>query len=185
MSLSIKLTSILINSILFLTFAFPQPFFMEPQNVDGSEGPYCPNQNEDVFGAVVDSFALFSSLLEDVSDQGDPIYPVVCHAENLKNAIAYLRQGFQADLAETMAHYYLGWDEESARLVVIPTDSIPLLTMADRKETSIVFINDHHAVLQRIYQKCYAEQDNYIYTIHVQREDSGWKISELSLEEIK
>lgn len=185
MSLGIKLTSILINSIIFLTFAFPHPFLMEPQSVDGSEGSYGPKQHEEVFSAAVDSFALFSSLLKDVSNQSDAIYPVVNKAANLKDAITYLSQGFQADLAETMANYYLGWDEGLAELVVIPTESIPLLTMADRQETSIVFINDHHAVLQRIYQKCYFEQDSYIYTIHVQKEASRWIISELSLEEIK
>jgi len=185
MSYKIKLTFILINSLLFLILAFPQPLFLKPEAVAESEAQYQPSQDEEVFGAAVASFALFSSLLQDVIYPRDSIYPVVTRADNLKAAIDYLSVGFQADLAENMANYYLGWDEELSKLVVIPTDSIPLLTMADRQETRIVFINDKYAVLQRIYQQCYAEQDSYIYTIHVRKEISGWKISELSLEEIK
>lgn len=171
-------------SLVFL-IAFPQPFFLEPQAVAESEGEYGPDQSEEVFTAVVASFALFSSLLNDVVYQRESIYPVVTRAANIKEVIEYLKTGFQVDLAENMANYYLGWDAELARLVVIPTDSIPLITMADRNESNIVFINENHAVLQRSYQTCYAEQDSYVYTIHAVKEASGWKISELSLEEIK
>lgn len=180
-----KLICILISSLVFLIFVFPQPFFLEPQAFAGSASKYGPDQHEEVFTAVVNSFALFSSLLNEVNYQGESIYPIVTKARNSEEAAAYLREGFQAELAESMANYYLGWDEELAKLVVIPTDSIPLITMADREQTNIVFITEHHAVVQRTYQNCYAEQNSYVYTIHMQKESAGWKISELSLEEIK
>ncbi len=183
MFIKIKLCCILIISLIILIFAFPQPFFQEPQALAESEEKYGPEQYEEVFTAVVNSFARFSSLINDVYYHKESVYPVVTSAYNIKEATEYLKTGFQVDIAANIANCYLGWDEELARLVVIPTDSIPLITNADQQESSIVFINENHAVLQRSYQKCYTEQDNYIYTIHVIREESGWKISELSLEE--
>lgn len=181
----IKLASILIGGLVLLALAFPHQFLSEPAANAQIEDSYRANQDDEVFAAVVNSFDLFSSLLQDVYYMRDSVYPVVNKAASLKDAINYLGSGFEADLAEDIANGFLGWDEELSKLVVIPTDSIPIITLSDRKEVKITFINENHAVVQREYENCYREQDRYLYTIHMQKEAAGWKISELSLEEIE
>ncbi len=166
-----------------IIFAFPHPLFLEQQSAQGSETH--EEESQQVFAAAMNSFELVSSLFNDVNYVKNSIYPVAVKVDSYQNAVNYLCQGFQPDLAENIAHYYLAWDEDLQKMVVIPTDSIPLITEADRKDSTIVLINDHHAVVQRIYNKCYAENDSYTYIIHLQKEDSVWKISELSLEETK
>jgi len=165
--------------------AYPDPYLLEPSAIAESYAQYGPTEDEEVFAAVAGNFGLFAALLQDVSYAGNSIYPVVNRADNLNDAIAYLSAGFEPELAATIANYYFGWDEELYKLVLIPTDSIPIITTSDRDKTKITFINDHRAVLQRIYENCYAEQDRYLYTIYVQKEAAGWKICDLSLEEIK
>lgn len=181
---AMKLAVIFSLSLVLFMLAFPHSFLQEPAALAGSEAEYGPKQDDEVFAAVVAGFDLFSSLLQDVYYVDDSSYPVVKRAASIKDAIHYLGAGFQADLAESMANYYLGWDEELARLVVIPSDSIPLIRNSDRDYVKIVFITENHAVVQRIFEKCYSETDRYLYTIDMQKDITGWKINELSLKDI-
>ncbi len=168
--------------LFFLVLAFPQPLFLEPLAAQESQSP--AEQSEAVFTSVCNSFALLASLLNDVRYIDNSGYPVLMNFNTHEAAIRFLSQGFQADLATAMVNYYLAWDEELGKMVVIPTDSIPLINSTDRENTSIVFINADNAVLQCRYNQCYAENDRYLYTVHVQKEASRWKINDLSLEEM-
>lgn len=164
-----------------MIFAFPHPLLLEPQAAQGSETP--EKQSEAVFRAATRNFELLASLFNDVTYVADSIYPVVLKADNHQAAIDYLKPGFDGNLAETIVNYYLAWDEGLQKMVVIPTDSIPLVNTDDRKRSNIVFIDTHHAVIQCLYQNCYTENDSYIYTVHLYKDGNDWKISEVVLEE--
>lgn len=174
---------ILIMSVAIFTLAFVDPFFSEPQAIAENKNAYGPHEQEMVLKSVVNSFDLLAALMQDVSYTRDSVYPTVNKANNIDAAIKYLSTGFQPELAASIANYYFGWDEESARLVLIPTDSIPMITPDDQDKVQITFINENHAVLQRIYENCYAGENQYLYSVYVDKLESGWKISELSWEE--
>lgn len=181
----IRFGVIFILCVVLFTLACADPFFAEPQAAAENNAAYGPHEDEIVFGAVINSFGLLAGLMQDVSYARESVYPTVNKADNIDDAIDYLSTGFQPELAAIITNYYLGWDEASERLVLIPTDSIPMITAADRDNTQITFIDEHHAILQRIYDNCYAEQNRYLYSIYVDKsEESGWRISELSWEEI-
>lgn len=161
--------------------AFVHPLRLETLSARDSETPSEPS--EAVFKAVVSDFGLLSSLLGDVTYVSDSIYPVVRKADTYQEAIDYLSEGFSTNLADSIVNYYLAWDEELQGLVVIPTDSIPIITEKDRKQCFIVFISPYHAVVQALYRNCYAKGDSYTYTVHLQKVGIKWQISELVLEE--
>lgn len=164
-----------------IILAFPNPLRLETFPAQGSERPHLPS--EAVFQAVVGDFALLSSLLDDVAYVSTSIYPVVRKVDTCQEAIDYLSAGFAPDLAASITNYYLAWDKELQRLVVIPTDSIPLITEKERGQCRMVFISPHHAVVQCLYSDCYVEGDSYIYTVHLQKVGIKWQISKLVLEE--
>lgn len=174
---------ILIISLVVFTLAFADPFFSEPQAIAENKNAYGPHEQEMVFQSVVNSFDLLAALMKDVSYAGDSVYPTVNKASNFDAAIEYLSAGFQPELAASIANYYFGWDEESARLVLIPTDSIPMITADDQGKVQITFISEHQAVLQRIYENCYAGENQYLYSVYVDKLESGWIISDFSWEE--
>lgn len=181
----IRFGVVFILCVLIFTLACADPFFAEPQAAAENKAAYGPHEDEIVFRSVINSFGLLAGLMQDVSYARDSVYPTVNKADNIEDAIAYLSPGFQSELAASIANYYFGWDEDAARLVLIPTESIPIITAADRDVTQITFIDEHHAVLECIYDNCYARQDRYLYSIYVDKsEESEWKISELSFEEI-
>jgi len=174
---------ILFISLVLLLFAVPRPLFLEPMFAQGEESPM--ETEEQVFRSVVADFAIFSYLTGDVKYVRDSVYPEILRASTQEEAIDLLSKGFQKDLARDLACYYLAWDEGTEQLVLIPGDSIPTITAQDEAETEVIFRNDHQARLQRLFYNCYAEGDCYRYVIEAEKEGTQWKISSVSLDQIK
>lgn len=170
-------------SLIFLLFFFARAFCLEPMFVQGEESPM--ETGEQVFHSVVADFAIFSYLTGDVKYVRDSVYPEILRASTQEEAIDLLSKGFQKDLARDLACYYLAWDEGTEQLVLIPGDSIPTITAQDEAETEVIFRNDHQARLQRLFYNCYAEGDCYRYVIEAEKEGTQWKISSVSLDQIK
>ncbi|CFY00119.1 Uncharacterized, partial [Syntrophomonas zehnderi OL-4] len=164
-----------------IILAFVHPLRLETISAQDYETP--SEQSETVFMSAVRNFRLLSLLLGDTVYVSDSIYPVVRKADTYQEAIDYLSEGFTTDLADTIVNFYFAWDEEMQKLVVIPTDSIPMITEKDRRQCTIVFISPYHAVVQSLYRDCYAQDDIYTYTVHLRKIGVKWQISELVLEE--
>ena len=182
MIFKIKASGLLIALTLFMFF-FARPFLPEPTLAQGEDTP--TETARQVFRCVVADFAIFSSLTGDVRYVRNSVYPEILQASTQEEAIDLLSKGFQKDLARDLACYYLAWDEELELLVLIPCDSIPVITAQDEDETEVIFRNDHQARLQRLFYNCYAEGDCYRYIIEAEKEGTQWKISSVSLDELK
>ena len=182
MLFKIRASGLLIVLTLFMFF-FARPFLPEPTLAQEEDTP--TETTQQVFRAVVADFAIFSSLTGDVRYVRDSVYPEILQASTQEEAIALLSKGFQKDLARDLACYYLAWDEALERLVLIPGDSIPMITAQDESETEVIFRNDHQARLRRLFYNCYAEGDCYRYIIEAEKEGTTWKINSVSLDQIK
>lgn len=180
MAYKLRIPGLLAVLMLFLFF-FARPFLSEPTLARTED-----NRNEleeQVFQDAIASFALYTDLIEDVQYRRDSIYPVVLKAATLEEAVKWLSQGFREDLARSVACCYLAWDENLDQLVLLPQDSIPVLTMHDKATTAITMRNDRQARLECLYSNCYAPGDRYRYIIEVEKIEGRWKVYELALEE--
>ena len=168
--------------LLLLTLFFcPRPLFSESSlNTGANENKIV--KEAQVFSDTVAGFELFTTLIEEVQYRRDSVYPMALKAATREQAVAWLEQGFTDDLAISLANYYLAWDEKLNRLVVIPEDSIPVLTEGDRAATTVTFRNDRHARLECMLYECYAPGDCYRYIIETENSGEGWKITELTAE---
>lgn len=170
--------------LLLALFFCPQPLFSEP-SLNTAESQSKIIKEAQVFSDVVTGFELFTILVGEVQYRRDSVYPIALKAATREQAVAWLEQGFTDDLAVSLANYYLAWDEKLNRLVVIPEDSIPVLTEGDRAATTVTFRNDRHARLERMLYDCYAPGDCYRYIIETENSGEGWKITELTLDQVK
>lgn len=175
--------SALLATLMLFIFFFARPFLSEP--TFAQMGDSHSQQEEQVFRDVAADFALYSGLIEDVQYDRDSIYPVILKAATLEEAVNWLHQGFCEDLACSLACFSLAWDEDLGKLVLIPQDSIPLLTVKDKANTVITFRNERQARLECFYYDCYAQGDCYRYTIEAEKEGKRWKICALTLDEMK
>jgi hypothetical protein len=171
----------LLAVLLLLIFCLGRLCWSEPTlaEVQDSQG----KPEEQVFHDTAASFALFKDLTEDVQYRRDSVYPVVLKAASQQEAIEWLRQGFSEELARSLASYYLAWDEEMGRLVVIPEESIPILTTQDRTSTTVTFRNERQARLECLYYNCYAPGDCWRYIIETEKNGDRWKVYDLTLEQ--
>lgn len=172
---------VLLAVLLLLLFCLGRLFWSEPTLAQVKDSH--SEMEEQVFRDTAASFALFKDLTGDVQYQRDSVYPVVLKAASQQEAIQWLSQGFGEELARSLASYYLAWDENLGRLVVIPEESIPILTTQDRTTTSVTFRNDRQARLECLYYNCYAPGDCWRYIIETEKSGDRWKIYDLTLEQ--
>lgn len=172
----------LVTALVLCLFFLARPYFSEPSPVGAKDNQ--AELEEQVFRDITEDFALFTGLTKDVQHRRDSVYPVALKAADQKEAVEWLQQGFSEELARSLACFYLAWDEELKRLVVIPEDSIPVLTRQDRSKTVITFRNGRQARLECPYDNCYAPGDHYRYLIEAEKDGERWKIYELTLDQI-
>jgi hypothetical protein len=181
MSLKFKIP-VLLTALVLILFCLARPFWTEPTlaQVESSKSKV----EEQIFQDTTADFDLFSVLIGDVQYRRDSVYPVVLKAATQKEAIKWLSQGFSEDLARSLACYYLAWDNNLNKLVLIPKESVPILTAKDRPSTTITLRNERQARLECLYYNCYAPDDCWNYVIEAEKIGDRWKIFELSLEQV-
>ena len=131
-----------------------------------------------VFSHTVESFALYSSFLEDYTLNNDYLVPL--HGSSQQQAQNYLNSGFTADMAKAIVDECTVYNSKLGCLVINPGDGIPVLTNRDRNEILLYSENENKIVFLRKYNNCYAEGDEYQFLITMTRDDNSWKISDLS-----
>jgi hypothetical protein len=83
-------------------------------------------------------------------------------------------------LAAALADFYFQSYPDSNNMAVVCTDSIPVITEADRPFCRITRLNDHRARLHRIYANCYSTNDRWLYQVTLEKSEH-WKIVDLNL----
>ncbi len=128
---------------------------------------------------IVADYEVIHSLLHDVCSQNG--YLIAKHAHNTDSASAYLAEGFDQALAQSIVDYYLRWLPELNRLAVVPTESIPIITSADIPYLNIQRISPDMVLIKRLYRNCYEQGDKYLYSITVVFKDGRWLVFDLQL----
>jgi len=132
-----------------------------------------------IFKDVISDYALYESLMLDVYSIDQ--CRVSIHADDPISACAYLSEGFDPVLAQTITEYYLQWIPELDKMGVIPTDSIPVITDADKPFVNMKKITPDKVILERIYTNCYEMEDQYLYRITAQKKGIRWIVVDLEL----
>ena len=150
-----------------------------------TQAAYSPEKEvqirNDVLTSTLQGFQLYQSLLNDIiSIEG---YQIPLHAADIREATAYLSPRFEEDLAFSIAAYYLQWQKDIDRVVLISTDSIPVVTPADIPRAKVFLFNDTKASVQCMFSNCYWPGDSYLYEISLRKSGSQWKIYALSWEQ--
>ena len=128
---------------------------------------------------IVADFAILDSMLNQARPGGE--YLVMDQFPDHESAAAYLTAGFEADLARQLSVFLLTYSPDMERVVVIPTEFIPMITAADLPHLQVRHISPRAVVVSRCYNDCYLPGDKYCYTIKANLNGEHWKISDLQL----
>lgn len=158
--------SVLLLSIIYIT---PVPAFVPNQPASN----IASNHTEAIFNDITKDFQLFTSLLA--------VNPV--NVRNRAEALAWLSPGFESQLAASIVDCYLQPHPDLNCMTVIATDSIPVITTADRDFCKITLLNDRTAHLDRIYSDCYNPGDRWLYQVTVEKFER-WRIIDIKLNPI-
>jgi len=131
-----------------------------------------------VFSHTVESFALYSSFLGDCTQNGDYLVPL--HGANQPEALTFLGSGFTADLAAAIVEECTVYNSDLGCLVINPGDGIPVLTAWDRPDIWLTGKSENRIIFLRKYNNCYAEGDEYHLLVTMSREETSWKVSDIS-----
>ena len=172
----LRIYSILASAALILMLFTPP--VLAPIKTDQLSNASC----NDIFEDIIADYALYASLLYDVYPVDQ--YRVSLHANNPDAASAYLRGGFTPALAADIAGYYLQWLPDIEKMAVIPTDSIPIITEADKLYLSIEWISPDKILIYRTYNDCYEPGDRFLYRIIAQAQEDNWIIEDLQLDRL-
>jgi len=171
-----RLLSILFITILML-FIFPSTT-LAPGRTDGATEAIF----DQVFADLVADYALYSSLLQDVCPLNQ--HTISLRANSRSEATACLSEGFALPLAQSIVDCYLQWVPEHGKMAIIPTDSIPIITAADKPYLKMRRISPEEVVLERIYIDCYEIGDRYLYKITVHHKELRWIVVDMQLDRL-
>lgn len=135
-----------------------------------------------VFEDIIADYSLFTSLMQDVYPLEQ--YRISTHGQNSDSVVAYLRTGFSVLLAQAIVGEYMQYLPKEDKMAIIPTDSIPVITSADKEHLTMQQISPNKVILKRSYTNCYAVGDHYLYCITAQKQASRWIIEDLKMESI-
>ncbi|MDD4171880.1 MAG: hypothetical protein PHQ94_06535 [Syntrophomonas sp.] len=171
-----RLLSILFISILML-FIFPSTTLAPGRTATATDVFF-----DQVFADLVADYALYTSLLQDV-------YPlkqhnISLHVNSPDAATAYLDEGFALPLAQAIVDCYVQWLPEYGKAAIIPADSIPIITAADKPYLKMRRTSPDEVVLERIYINCYEIGDRYLYKITVRPQQLRWIVVDLQLDRV-
>ncbi|MDD3365626.1 MAG: hypothetical protein PHZ03_11660 [Syntrophomonas sp.] len=145
-------------------------------------GNTSPDTFDQVVLDIVDDYTLYTSLLYDIYSLQQ--YRVSTHVNNPDSAIAYLSEGFDQPLSSSIVDYCLQWLPDLNKMAVIPTDSIPIITKADKPYLNMRRISPNKVILERIYTDCYEMGDKYLYRITAEQKGGHWIIIDLQLDRL-
>ncbi|MDD4802153.1 MAG: hypothetical protein PHF24_04340 [Syntrophomonas sp.] len=169
-----KILPTLASSLLIcLIFACP---VLAPLNTE----LFVSDSHNKILQDIIADFGVYNSLINDVYTVNQ--YRISLHANNPDDASDYLAKVFDPALADAMTHYYLQWLPELRKMAVIPIESIPIISEADKPYLSIVRISPKKAVLKRTYTDCYEKGDKYVYLITTELKGQQWIIVDLRLD---
>jgi hypothetical protein len=129
---------------------------------------------------VIADYTLFKSLMQDTCTMDQ--YQVSVHADNPNLASAYLLEGFDPALAEAITDYYMRWIPELNKMIVLGTDSIPVITYTDKPYLNMRHISPDKVVLERIYTNYYEVGDQYLYLITAQKRGGRWIVLDMKFD---
>lgn len=151
---------------------------LAPCRIDVSAGD---NFNQ-IFKDLVADYALYNSLMQDSYTFNQ--YNISLHASSPTMAVAYLSEGFSLPLAQCIVDYYLQWLPEHECIAIIPTESIPIITAADKAHLKMHRLSPEVVVLERIYTNCYEMGDKYLYKITACLKESRWIVIDLQFDRL-
>ena len=128
-----------------------------------------------VLNDVINSFRIYSSFFKD-----DLCLPV--HATNRQEAINYLTNGWSEELAVSIVDTYTYWDTNLKRLVILPSDGMPILSADDISKITCHKTGSDSILLKRFYENCYYPGDLYLYQVSAGYTGEKWIIIRLELE---
>ncbi|MGI5879499.1 MAG: hypothetical protein ACOX6L_02740 [Syntrophomonadaceae bacterium] len=145
--------------------------------------PVINNDAEQVCMAMQNSFDILYGFLYDVEVREDNNFSL--HGASIEEAYRYLCEGFTPSMAESILICYSQWQPQHNQLAIIPTEGLPLITTGNSNDVYIKRFNNNEAVFSKYYYNCYEPDDCWQYDITLISGTRGWKISALSLNEIK
>ncbi len=167
-----RLSLIILTAIIMLFMTSP----IQAPVLDATPGPV---DSTAVVNDIVADFAILASLLNKAEPRGE--YLVIDQFPDHESAAAYLTAGFEGDLARQLAAFLLTYSPDIERLVVVPTEFIPMITAVDLPCLQVRHISPETVVVSRCYDDCYQPGDRYCYTIKANLYGEHWIISDLQL----
>lgn len=128
------------------------------------------------FESVTDSFEQMFSLTAPQGFINGYYYIEPANMEELM--IRMIKAGFTTALSARIIAAYLFWDPELQRIVLIPTDSIPMIFPQDREQIAYCMLTDDVIVFRRLFFNCYQLEDQYILYVTAIKTENGWVICE-------
>lgn len=139
-------------------------------------------EKDSAMQAMLDCFEIYHSFLNNTEiKQG---YYLPLHGKTMIEAISYLKEGFEENLAADIVDEYTCFIPELNCLAIRPCDGLPVLNQNDIPYLRYKKINNTHIVFSRQYTDCYSTGDCYRYQVEMQLYQDHWKISALSLDEL-
>ncbi len=84
--------------------------------------------------------------------------------------------GISPSLSARIISEYLLWKPELKRLVLIPTDSIPILVEEHREQTEYLLLDNNTIIFRLRFYDCYRSGDQYSLFVTGIRNESKWVI---------
>ena len=145
----------------------------------------CSHSNQTTISALqamLNSFELYYSYLNDTEiKQG---YYLPLHGKTRAEAIDYLGEGFEENLATAIVDEYTCFIPVLDCLAIKPGDGLPVLNKDDIPYLSCNKISNKHIIFSREFTGCYSPVDRYRYQVEMQLYQDHWKISALSLKKL-
>lgn len=133
--------------------------------------------------AMQHSFDILYNFLYDVEVKDN--INISRHGSSIEEAYLYLCEGFTPSMAEAILICYSQWQPQYNRLIIIPTEGLPLITSGSSNDLYIKQLNNNEAVFSKYFFNCYEPDDCWQYDVSLLSGAQGWRIAALDLFDIK
>ncbi|MGI5912084.1 MAG: hypothetical protein ACOX6E_05850 [Syntrophomonadaceae bacterium] len=137
--------------------------------------------NNTTYNAMLNSFAILSSFLNDVNVQNGYLIPQ--NGQTREMSIQYLSKGFVIEMATAILDEYT-WLIPDVGLAIKPCDGLPILNSDDLPYLTYTPVSETCIIFTRHFRSCFSPDDHYCYSIEMTLYENCWKISRLSLEKL-
>ena len=168
--------------VLLLLFAFCSAY----SYVSGKESQgemKVKSKQDQAWTDMYNSFELYRAFFRDHYPVG--IYTISRHADSYEEALAYFTQGFDHQMAVDIISTYTFYDPDSKKLLILPTDGLPLLQPENPNLIQAQFLDENKVLFQRYFDDYYGENTRYLYRVFCSYEKDRWKIYRLDWEQIQ